>query len=198
MKTLIVKYTPREGSNTAILVEETRKILEKVSEVKILDLVKNPPDLFLEANLNAYVKKHLHKKELETHENNYLKKMYEFTDQVIEAENIIIAFPIYNFSMPAAIKAWLDSILLAGKTFRYTEYGPEGLLQGKKFLIINTSDGTKPFSSRDFSSPYLKEIFNFMGVQDFKVSGLFGIKYTGIVQEKLEEFKNEVIEFFKV
>jgi FMN-dependent NADH-azoreductase len=192
---LIVKYTPREGSNTQKLVDEVWEILQSNYSVQLLDLVTNPPEFLLEHNLNAYIKKHLCKKEIEEAEQQHLNHMEQLADQVIDSDLIVLAFPIYNFNMPAAIKAWIDSILIAGKTFRYTEYGPDGLLKGKKLLVVNTSDTTKPRGSKDYWSPYLKEIASFVGISDLKITGLYGIKYSGILPGRLEEFKNEVQKF---
>jgi len=96
-----------------------------------------------------------------------------FSDALIsdlEAADIIsIGLPVYNFSIPASLKAWIDLISRARKTFRYTENGPEGLLKGKKAYILLASGGTKAGSEIDFATPYLKHALKFVGIEDVEV-----------------------------
>jgi len=198
MKALIIKYTPREGSNTAKLVVEVEKILSPHYSIELVDLVKNPPEFFLANNLNAYVKKYLHEKEITPAEEKHLLKLEEYTDQLLRNDLIFLAYPIYNYNMPGAIRAWLDLIVVAGKTFHYTDYGPVGLLKGKKLIVINTTDSVKPFSSKDYSSPYIKEMASFIGIEEVKITGLFGIKYTGVTPEKLAEFIQDINSYLNI
>ena len=80
------------------------------------------------------------------------------------ADILVIGTPIYNFSIPAALKAWIDMVCRARLTFSYSESGAVGLLKNKKAYIIITSSGTKVGSSEDFVSPYLRSILGFMGI----------------------------------
>ena len=82
------------------------------------------------------------------------------------ADTIVIGSPIYNFSVPAALKAWIDLVARARETFRYTENGPEGLLTGKKAYVIVASGGTKVGSEIDFAATYLKHVLGFIGISD--------------------------------
>jgi FMN-dependent NADH-azoreductase len=119
----------------------------------------------------------------------------ELISEVIEADEIILASPMYNFAVPAALKAWVDHVVRAGKTFRYTAGGkPEGLLAGnnKKVLAIVASGGSyaagSGLSALDHEVPYLRFIFGFMGVTDVRFVQAGG---TGaVVQGKVsaEEF----------
>ncbi len=91
--------------------------------------------------------------------------------ELLEADEIILGTPMYNFSIPAALKAWIDQVGRAGKTFRYSADGtPEGLLAGKKALVIVTSGGNyderSGISALDHEIPYLRFIFGFMGITD--------------------------------
>ncbi|KIT14734.1 FMN-dependent NADH-azoreductase [Jannaschia aquimarina] len=82
------------------------------------------------------------------------------------ADTILIGAPIYNFSIPAALKAWIDLVARAGVTFRYTENGPEGLLEGKRAIIAIASGGTEVGSEIDFASGYLRHVLGFIGITD--------------------------------
>ncbi|KZM47443.1 NAD(P)H-dependent oxidoreductase [Labrenzia sp. OB1] len=85
------------------------------------------------------------------------------------ADTIVIGVPIYNFSIPAALKAWVDLIARAKETFKYTESGPVGLLEGKKAYLAVASGGTKVGSEIDFAINYLKHMLGFVGVTDVTV-----------------------------
>ena len=79
---------------------------------------------------------------------------------------LVIGLPIYNFTLTAQLKNWLDQIARAGKSFRYTAEGPEGLLKGKRAIIGYAAAGT-PFGSEiDFASNYLRHMLGFIGITD--------------------------------
>lgn len=86
--------------------------------------------------------------------------------EIKEADTIVLGAPVYNFGIPAAVKAWIDMIARVGESFRYTETGPVGLLDGKTVYVVFTSGGTKAGSEVDFAWPYLKHVFGFMGITD--------------------------------
>ena len=95
--------------------------------------------------------------------------------EIVEADEIVLATPMYNFAAPAALKAWVDHVVRAGKTFRYTADGtPEGLLAGKnkKVLAIVASAGSyaegSGLSALDHAVPYLRFIFGFIGITDVR------------------------------
>ncbi|WP_299146963.1 NAD(P)H-dependent oxidoreductase [uncultured Tateyamaria sp.] len=85
------------------------------------------------------------------------------------ADTIVIGAPIYNFSVPAALKAWIDLVARAGETFKYTETGPVGLLEGKRAILAIASGGTAVGSDIDFASGYLKHIMGFIGIHDVEI-----------------------------
>jgi len=90
-------------------------------------------------------------------------------DELIAADTLVIGTPIYNFAVPAALKAWIDLIARARKTFHYTANGPEGLLSGKKAYVLIASGGTEVGSDIDFASGYLRHILAFVGITDVTV-----------------------------
>ena len=85
------------------------------------------------------------------------------------ADILVIGVPIYNFSIPAALKAWIDMIARARLTFRYTENGPKGLLEGKKTYLVVATGGVPVGSAVDFATPYLKHALAFIGITDVEV-----------------------------
>jgi len=90
--------------------------------------------------------------------------------EVEAADTIVIAAPMYNFTIPSTLKAWLDHIARAGRTFRYTEKGPEGLLRGKKVYVAASRGGLYanggPAAAMDFQEPYLRAMLGFLGLDD--------------------------------
>ena len=85
------------------------------------------------------------------------------------ADTVVIGMPIYNFGVPAALKAWIDQVARARVTFRYTENGPQGLLTGKRAIIVAASGGTGVDSDIDFATPYLRHALGFIGIHDVQV-----------------------------
>jgi FMN-dependent NADH-azoreductase len=90
-------------------------------------------------------------------------------DEFLGADVIVIGAPMYNFTIPTQLKAWLDRIAVAGKTFRYTEKGPEGLVKGKEVVIAVSRGGFyAPGSPAEFGESYLKHLLGFIGVTDVR------------------------------
>lgn len=90
-------------------------------------------------------------------------------DELIAAEVLVIGAPIYNFHIPAALKAWIDQIARVGRTFKYTETGPIGLLEGKRAIVVIASGGTALGSEIDFVSAYLRFVLGFVGITDVTI-----------------------------
>ena len=86
-----------------------------------------------------------------------------------DADTIVISTPIYNFSVPAALKAWIDLVARAGVTFSYTEQGPKGLLDGKRAILVVSSGGTAVEGPMDFATGYLKHVMGFIGIHDVEL-----------------------------
>ena len=89
--------------------------------------------------------------------------------EIQEADTLVIGLPIYNFGVPAAFKAWVDQIARAGVTFRYTETGPVGLLQGKRAIVIVASGGVEAGSAVDFATDFTRHVLGFVGITDVDV-----------------------------
>lgn len=89
----------------------------------------------------------------------------ELISELQAADTIVIASPVYNFSVPATLKAWADLVARAGTTFKYTETGPEGLLAGRRAYIAIASGGTPLGSEIDFMSSWLEHFLGFLGIE---------------------------------
>lgn len=93
-----------------------------------------------------------------------------YVDELFAADDVLIATPMYNLSLPAALKAWIDQVVRAGRTFAYRANGFEGLAKGKRVKIIVTSGGDfrpgTPGAGFDFLSPYLRGILGFIGITE--------------------------------
>ncbi len=90
-------------------------------------------------------------------------------DEFLAADTVVIGAPMYNFTLPTQLKAWLDRILVAGKTFRYTANGPEGLAGGKRVIVALARggfyDAGSPASALEHLETYLRGVFNFIGIE---------------------------------
>ena len=86
--------------------------------------------------------------------------------EVRAAGTLLIGVPIYNFGIPASLKAWIDLVARAGVTFRYTPEGPVGLLEGKRAIVAVASGGTEAGSPIDFATPYMRHVLGFIGIHD--------------------------------
>ena len=85
------------------------------------------------------------------------------------ADTIVIGAPMYNFRVPTTLRTWFDHVLRAGETFRYSEAGPEGLLTGKRVIVVESRGGLYsegPAVGLDFQEPYLRQLLGFVGLSD--------------------------------
>lgn len=98
--------------------------------------------------------------------------------EFMAADTVVIGAPMYNFTIPTQLKAWIDRICVAGQTFRYTEAGPEGLCAGKKVIIVSTAGGIHSGQpSGAAHDDYLKLLFGFIGVTDVQFIRAEGLAY---------------------
>ena len=99
-------------------------------------------------------------------------------EQFLAADVLVIGAPMYNFSIPSTLKAWIDRVAVAGKTFRYTEKGPEGLAGSKKIIIASGRGGVHTDAPTDFQETYLRQVFGFLGVTDIEFVRAEGVAYS--------------------
>jgi FMN-dependent NADH-azoreductase len=172
MKTLIVKYIPRnERSNTKKLLDAFREEISN-SDVEELDLLDDMPDMFLGNNLLAYINRNFLGLELLPEEEKLLSKMDRMAAQLKSADIVVVAFPMYNFSMPAIVKAWFDSVIQKGVTFGERNDGQMVISNaGKKALTLISSGGVysnESFSGREYALSLSNLEFQYMGYSDVR------------------------------
>ncbi|MBU2677505.1 MAG: NAD(P)H-dependent oxidoreductase, partial [Gammaproteobacteria bacterium] len=108
------------------------------------------------------------------------------------ADILVLGTPIYNFSIPASLKAWIDMIARARLSFRYTADGPEGLLTGKKAYVVVASGGVAVGSAFDFATPYLKHVLSFVGITDVDI--IAAEKLNSQPEEALDSARMQIAE----
>lgn len=105
--------------------------------------------------------------------------------QFLAADAVVIAAPMYNFTIPTQLKAWIDRIAVAGQTFRYTEAGPEGLCGNKKVIVVSTSGGLHAGQATGVAhEDYLKVMLGFIGITDVEFVRAHGLAYGDEVRSK--------------
>lgn len=169
-KILNIISSPRgEASNSIKLASA---IVDKLREkdpnatVKVKDLTLKPFPHLEVAHLNAFFTppdQHVEEHKAAIRHSN------EAIEEIMEADIIVIGAPMYNFSLPSTLKAWLDHIARAGITFKYTAEGPVGLIVGKRVFLAVTTGGIYsegPYAPYDFLTPYLKFQLAFLGITD--------------------------------
>lgn len=105
--------------------------------------------------------------------------------EFLAADAVVIAAPMYNFTIPTQLKAWIDRIAVAGQTFRYTEAGPEGLCGNKKVIVVSTSRGLHVGQATGVGhEDYLKVMLGFMGITDVEFVRAHGLGYGEDVRGK--------------
>lgn len=127
------------------------------------------------------------------------KESIRFSNQAVEqlmaADVIVVGAPLYNFTIPSSLKAWIDHVTRAGVTFGYDENGPFGLVTGKKVYVAMSSGGVYsegPSKANDFVAPYLKAFLGFLGMTDLTVFRAEGLKLPGIKEHALEKGINSI------
>ena len=96
-------------------------------------------------------------------------------EQFLESDVVVIGAPMYNFGVPSSLKAWIDRIAVAGRTFRYTEAGPVGLAGGKRVVLALAAGGPHGGQPTDFVEPYLRQVLGFFGITDIEVVRADGV-----------------------
>lgn len=113
-----------------------------------------------------------------------LARSNELTEELLAADVLVLAAPMYNFAIPSTLKAWLDHVLRAGVTFKYTETGPQGLLTGKRAIVLTARGGIYAGSALDHQEPYLRQALAFIGIHDVQFIHAEGMNMGGEFVEK--------------
>lgn len=99
-------------------------------------------------------------------------------DELLAADLVVVAAPMYNFGLPSTLKAWVDHVARAGRTFSYTEKGPVGLVKDKKVILVVSRGGIYsegPMKALDFQESYLRSVLGFLGMTDVEVVRVEGV-----------------------
>lgn len=126
---------------------------------------------------------------LSTSQQHKITLFDSLTASFLEHDKIVVANPLWNLSIPTRLKAWFDTITVAGKTFKYTEQGSVGIVEGKKVLHIQANGGL--YNGSDPASLYVKQLFTFLGVTDFHQLFVEGMDQN---PEQAEEIVSRAIE----
>jgi len=111
----------------------------------------------------------------------------QVVDELFASDVILIEAPMYNFGIPSVLKAWVDHVLRAGKTFKYGAAGPEGLVKGKKAIIVVSRGGIYSegaYKVMDYQEPYLRAVLSFIGISDVEAITIEGV---AMGEEKIAE-----------
>lgn len=102
-------------------------------------------------------------------QNDTLALSDQLIEEIKQSDTLVIGVPLYNFGIPAALKAWIDLIARAGVTFKYSETGPVGLLNGKRAILAVATGGVPVGTDVDFATGYMKHVLGFIGIKDVEV-----------------------------
>lgn len=130
------------------------------------DLAANPVPHLTEQMLGAYFTPAEQRNAEQAHT---IKTSDTLVDELLAADTIVIGAPMYNFSVPSGLKAWIDHVARAGRTFKYGANGPEGLVHGKKVIVFVASGGVYsagPAAAYDHVTTYLRTVLGFLGMTD--------------------------------
>ncbi len=195
-KILHIISSPR--GNASLSIQLGNAIIEKLktkyegSSVEVSDLVQKHFPHLEEAHLQSFFTP----PESRTAEHTALvKHSDDAIKELTDADIIVIGAPVYNFNIHSTLKAWIDHIVRAGITFKYTETRPEGLLKGKKVYLAIASGGVYSegaLKAVDFVEPYLKTILGFIGLTDITVFRVEGTAIPELKDNALQKGINSI------
>ena len=154
--------TSRELTNELVAALGDRYQGITVTSRDLADSIPHVDDAWIAANFTPA-------EERDASQRQALSLSDSLVEELKNSDVLVIGMPIYNFGVPAALKAWVDMIARARLTFRYTENGPVGLLQGKKAYLVVASGGVAVDSPVDFATPYMRQALKFVGITDVEV-----------------------------
>lgn len=165
---LTVTASPNGADSlTAGLARRLAKKLDPAADIVVRDLAAEPPAHLDQATIGAF---YTPDDQRSAAQRKLLVASDAYVAELEVADVIILAVPMHNFSIPSVLKAWIDQIARVGRTFRYTEAGPEGLLKDKKVYVIAARGGDYSAAGRlaalDHQVPFLKTVMGFVGLDD--------------------------------
>ena len=170
MQILIVKYLPSgSDSSTLKLLNYFKQKVNSNHSISELDLLKTPPKFFDELTLSAYKKRNFGGMELTAEELQAIQPLDALNEQFMNADMIVLALPMHNFSLPGIVKIYFDAVMQSGKVFKYENGAPVGLMDKLKFITLYTSGGkyNGDYEFLDQVKNLLKIELDFMGVKQY-------------------------------
>lgn len=177
-KLLIINAHPEVESTSSVSLNVLnhfkkvyKELYSKDEVIEQIDLYSDEVPMIDKTVLNAWAK--LAKgQELTNEEKEVTNRMSEVLQQFKSANKYVIALPLHNFNVPSKLKDYMDNILIARETFKYTENGSVGLLtDGRSMLVIQGSGSIYTnndwYTEVEYSHKYLKSMFNFIGIEDY-------------------------------
>ncbi|MBP2628797.1 MAG: FMN-dependent NADH-azoreductase [Firmicutes bacterium] len=199
---LAIMANPRKNSHTMQIMHSFLKAYRNynpIDTITELNLYETQIPVINTAVLEAWNKA---KEQLTVEEKALVDKVDHFTSQFLEADKVVIAAPMWNLQFPPMLTAYIANITVAGKTFKYTETGWEGLVPNKPVLLIHVRGGVFsdcPAQAYDHAIPYLKSVCNLLGISDFKTIICEGIEaYPNKSKEILEQAVLEATQLAEV
>lgn len=179
-KTLVINAHPKidDPSSVSIKVfnhflESYKKLISSGEVVEQINLYNDVVPMIDKTVLSAWDKQR-NEQELTEEEQKVTERMNEILQQFKSAHTYIIVLPLHNFNIPSKLKDYMDNIMIARETFKYTETGSVGLLKdGRRMLVIQASGAIYTnddwYTEVEYSHKYLKSMFNFLGIEDYQI-----------------------------
>ncbi|QUG41875.1 NAD(P)H-dependent oxidoreductase [Psychrobacillus sp. INOP01] len=179
-KTLIINAHPKVDDTFSVSLQVFNHFLKAYKElipdseaIEQINLYSDEVPMIDKTLLSAWEKQRI-EQELTNQEQKVTERMSEILNQFKSANTYIIVLPLHNFNIPSKLKDYMDNILIARETFKYTENGSVGLLNdGRRMLVIQASGSIYTnndwYTEVDYSQKYLKSMFNFIGIEDYQI-----------------------------
>lgn len=179
-KTLIINAHPKVDDTSSVSIKVFKHFLESYKElisnnktIEQINLYDDVVPMIDKTVLSAWEKQG-NGQELTREEQKVTERMSEILQQFKSANTYVIIFPLHNFNIPSKLKDYMDNIMIARETFKYTETGSVGLLKdGRRMLVIQASGGIYTndnwYTEVEYSHKYLKAMFNFLGIEDYQI-----------------------------
>jgi len=179
-KTLIINAHPKIDDTSSVSLQVFNHFLKAYRELipdnEVIEQINLYSDLvpMIDKTVLSAWEKQREEQELTNQEQKVTERMSEILQQFKSANTYVIVLPLHNFNIPSKLKDYMDNILIARETFKYTENGSVGLLKdGRRMLIIQASGSIYTnddwYTEVDYSQKYLKSMFNFIGIEDYQV-----------------------------
>jgi FMN-dependent NADH-azoreductase len=185
---LLIQSSPRGSDSYSH--QAARSIVNELqardpgSKLVVRDLAQNPPP---HVDLHFIGGMHVAPEKRTSEQTSALAVSDTLIEELLSADTVVIAAPMHNFGVPSRLKAWIDHVVRAGRTFSYGASGPQGLVKNKRAIVVLASGGvysSETMKAFDFAEPYLRTILGFIGIKDVDVVRVEGIASSAIGPEK--------------